>query len=124
VPASAKNPFNAIDGMTDTRYTTGRSQGSAGPETIVLQLPRRASLTGLTLLTTSGDGPATYLVEHSLDGVAFEGFQPPVFGAGSETTAISFPATTLLAVRVTQTGVKTTNWWSINELNVVGCVPQ
>jgi hypothetical protein len=124
VPASAKNPFNAIDGMPDTRYTTGRSQGSAGPETVTLQLPRRASLTGLTLLTTSGDGPATYLVERSADGVAFEGFQPPVFGAGSETTAISFPATALLAVRVTQTGVKAANWWSINELDVVGCLPQ
>jgi hypothetical protein len=124
VPPSAKNPFNAIDGMPDTRYTTGRSQGSAGPETVVLQLPRAASLTGLTLLTTSGDGPATYLVEYSLDGATFQALQPPVFGAGSETTAIAFPATTMLAVRVTQTGVKTTNWWSINELNVVGCVPQ
>ena len=111
VPASAKNPFGAIDGMPDTRYTTGRMQGSDGPENVVLQLPRLASLTGLTLLTTSGDGPATYLVESSLDGTTFQGFQPPVFGAGSEMTAISFPATTMLAVRVTQTGVKTTNWW-------------
>jgi hypothetical protein len=124
VPASAKNPFGAIDGMPDTRYTSGRMQGSAGPENVVLQLPRLASLTGLTLLTTSGDGPATYLVEYSLDGTTFQGFQPPVFGAGSETTAISFPTTTMLAVRVTQTGVKTTNWWSINELNVVGCAPR
>jgi hypothetical protein len=124
VPPSAKNPFNAIDGMPDTRYTTGRPQGSAGPENVVLQLPRLASLTGLTLLTTSGDGPATYLVEYSIDGVRFQGFQPADFGAGSETTAIAFPATTMLAVRVTQTGVKPTNWWSINELDVVGCVPQ
>jgi hypothetical protein len=124
VPASAKNPFGAIDGMPDTRYTTGRSQGSAGPENVVLQLPRLASLTGLTLLTTSGDGPATYLVEFSVDGTNFQGFQPSVFGAGSETTAIAFPATTMLSVRVTQTGVKTTNWWSINELDVVGCVPR
>jgi hypothetical protein len=124
VPASAKNPFGAIDGMPDTRYTSGRMQGSAGPENVVLQLPRLTSLTGLTLLTTSGDGPATYLVEYSLDGTTFQSFQPPVAGAGSETTAVSFPATTLLAIRVTQTGVKTTNWWSINELNVVGCVPR
>ena len=124
VPASAKNPFGAIDGMPDTRYTSGRMQGSAGPENVVLQLPRAASLTGLTPLTTSGDGPATYLVEYSLDGTTFQGFQPAVFGAGSETTAISFPATTMLAVRVTQTGVKTTNWWSINELDVVGCTPR
>jgi hypothetical protein len=124
VPPSAKNPFGAIDGMPDTRYTSGRMQGSAGPENVVLQLPRLASLTGLTLLTTSGDGPATYLVEYSLDGTTFQGFQPPVFGAGSETTAIAFPSTTMLAVRVTQTGVKTTNWWSINELNVVGCEPR
>jgi hypothetical protein len=124
VPASAKNPFGAIDGNPDTRYTTGRMQGSDGPENVVLQFPRLTSLTGLTLLTTSGDGPATYLVEYALDGTTFQGFEPPVFGAGSETTAISFPATTMLAVRVTQTGVKTTNWWSINELNVVGCAPR
>jgi hypothetical protein len=124
VPASAKNPFGAIDGMPDTRYTTGRMQGSEGPENVVLQLPRLTSLTGLTLLTTSGDGPATYLAEYSLDGTTFQGFQPPVFGAGSETTAISFPATTMLAVRISQTGVKTTNWWSINELNIVGCAPR
>jgi hypothetical protein len=124
VPASAKNPFNAIDGMPDTRYTTGRGQGSAGPENVVLALPRLASLTGLTLLTTSGDGPATYVVEYSLDGTTFQGFEPAVFGAGSETTAISFPPTTMLAVRATQTGVKTTNWWSINELNLVGCAPR
>jgi hypothetical protein len=124
VPASAKNPFGAIDGMPDTRYTTGRMQGSDGPENVVLQLPRLTSLTGLTLLTTSGDGPATYLAEYSLDGTNFQGFQPPAFGAGSETTAISFPATTMLAVRITQTGVKTTNWWSINELDVVGCAPR
>ena len=124
VHATAKNPFGAIDGMPDTRYTSGRMQGSDGPENVVLQLPRLASLAGLTLLTTSGDGPATYLVEYSVDGTTFQGFQPPVFGAGSETTAISFPATTMLAFRVTQTGVKTTNWWSINELNVVGCAPR
>jgi hypothetical protein len=124
VPASAKNPFGAIDGMPDTRYTTGRMQGSDGPENVVLQFPRLTSLTGLTLLTTSGDGPATYLVEYSLDGTTFQGFQPPVVGVGSETTATSFPATTMVAVRVTQTGVKTTNWWSINELNVVGCAPR
>jgi hypothetical protein len=124
VPASAKNPFNAIDGMPDTRYTSGRAQGSAGPETVVLQLPRPAALTGLTLLTTSGDGPTTYLAEYSSDGTTFRGFTPAVFGAGSETTSITFPATTMRAARVTQTGLKPTNWWSINELNVVGCVPQ
>jgi hypothetical protein len=124
VPPSAKNPFNAIDGMPDTRYTTGRAQGSAGPESVVLRLPRRASLEGLTLLTTSGDGPATYLAEYSADGTTFQGFQPAVAGLGSETTAISFPPTTMLALRVTQTGVKPSNWWSINELGVVGCVPQ
>ena len=124
VPAAAKNSFGAIDGMPDTRYTTGRMQGSSGPENVVLQFPRLTSLTGLTLLTTRGDGPATYLVETSLDGITFAGFQPPAFGAGGETTSISFPPTTMLAIRVTQTGVKTTNWWSINELNVVGCAPR
>ena len=90
----------------------------------MLQLPRAASLTGLTLLATSGDGPATYLVEYAVDGSDVPGLRAAVFGAGSETTAISFPATTMLAVRVTQTGVKTTNWWSINELDLVGCVPR
>ena len=119
---SVKLPANAIDGDTTTRYTTGITQGSKGPEVVILTFPQNVSLTGLNLLSKNGDGPISYLVESSLDGANFSYFTPSAVGAGSDNLTVTFPApTTLHAVRITQTGVKKTNWWSIWELTVKGC---
>ncbi|HEX4403531.1 MAG TPA: discoidin domain-containing protein, partial [Polyangia bacterium] len=118
-----KLPANAIDGDTTTRYTTGISQGSKGPEIVILTFPQDVSLTGLNLFTKSGDGPITYVVESSLDGANFSYFVPSAAGPGSDNLTVTFPAATKLrALRITQTGVKKTNWWSIHELTVKGCV--
>jgi hypothetical protein len=122
MPDTAKLPANAIDGDTTTRYTTGITQGSRGPEVVILTFPQNVSLTGLNLLSKNGDGPISYLVESSLDGANFSYFTPSAAGAGSDNLTVTFPApTTLRAVRITQTGVKKTNWWSIWELTVKGC---
>jgi hypothetical protein len=117
-----KLPANAIDGDTTTRYTTGITQGSKGPEVAILSFPQTVTLTGLNLFTKSGDGPITYLVESSLDGANFSFFTPSAAGPGSDNLTVTFPAATKLrALRITQTGVKKTNWWSIHELTVLGC---
>ena len=122
MPDTAKLPANAIDGDTTTRYTTGITQGSKGSEVVILTFPQNVSLTGLNLLSKNGDGPISYLVESSLDGANFSYFMPSAAGAGSDNLTVTFPApTTLRAVRITQTGVKKTNWWSIWELTVKGC---
>jgi hypothetical protein len=118
-----KLPANAIDGDTTTRYTTGITQGSKGPEVVILSFPQNVTLTGLNLFTKSGDGPIAYLVESSLDGANFSYFIPSAAGPGSDNLTVTFPAATKLrALRITQTGVKKTNWWSIHELTVEGCV--
>jgi hypothetical protein len=118
-----KLPANAIDGDTTTRYTTGISQGSKGPEIVILSFPQNVTLTGLNLFTKSGDGPMAYLVEWSLDAANFSYFMPSAAGPGSDNLTVTFPgATKLRAMRITQTGVKKTNWWSIHELTVKGCV--
>ncbi|HSZ83936.1 MAG TPA: discoidin domain-containing protein, partial [Polyangia bacterium] len=123
MPDGQKLPANAIDGDTTTRYTTGISQGSKGPEVVILSFPQNVTLTGLNLFTKSGDGPFSYLVESSLDGANFSYFMPSAAGLGSDNLTVTFPsATKLRAMRITQTGVKKTNWWSIHELTVKGCV--
>jgi hypothetical protein len=117
-----KLPANAIDGNTATRYTTGITQGSKGPELVILGFPKPVTLSGINLFTKAGDGPISYLVEYSLDGANFSYFTPGAMGPGSDNLTVTFPAPTkLLALRITQTGVKKTNWWSIHELTVMGC---
>ena len=122
--AAQKLPANAIDGDMSTRYTTGIDQGTKGPESVVLSFAAPVSITGITLYAkATTDFPVMYRVESSTDGLTFVGFTPPVEGPGLTTLNLPFPArTTLRAVRVTQTGTGT-HWWSINEMNVVGCTP-
>jgi F5/8 type C domain/Collagen triple helix repeat (20 copies) len=117
-----KLPANAIDGNTATRYTTGITQGSKGPELAILTFPKPVTLTGINLVSKNGDGPISYLVEWSTDGANFSFFTPSAAGAGSDNLTVTFPAPTkALALRITQTGVKKTNWWSVHELTVAGC---
>jgi hypothetical protein len=120
---SMKLPPNAIDGDAATRYTTGIGQGSKGPEVVILNFAKPVTLTGINLLSKNGDGPVGYVVEHSLDGANFSYFGSGAAGVGSDNLTVTFPATRMLALRITQTGVKPTNWWSIHELTVLGCVP-
>ena len=119
-----KLPANAIDGNAATRYTTGITQGSKGPELVILSFPKPVKLSGINLLSKKKAATARSRtsVEYSLDGANFSYSTPGAMGAGSDNLTVTFPAPTkLLALRITQTGVKKTNWWSIHELTVLGC---
>jgi hypothetical protein len=122
IPASQEAPPYAIDGNSSTRYTTGRPQGSAGDETVILKFPHTVTISGVHLVTSSaGDGPSSYRLQYSTDGTIFSVFNPPASGQGADDLLISFPARTLKALQIVQTGNKIYNWWSIHEMTVVGC---
>lgn len=122
IPASQKEPRYAVDGDAVSRYTSGRPQGSAGAETATLTFPRSVSLTGIKLFTSApGDGPAAYRLDYATSGTNFAAFSPAIAGTGSDNLTINFPATTMQAIRVTQTGSKAAPWWSIHELTLLGC---
>ncbi|HEX3698279.1 MAG TPA: discoidin domain-containing protein [Polyangia bacterium] len=123
IQGSDKDPQYAIDGNTGTRYSSGRPQGSAGAENVVLSFPHVVHVNGIRLLTLSaGDGPAAYKVQYSADGSTFLDFSPAAVGTGADDLSISFPAATVMkSFRVTQTGSKAVSWWSIHELTLIGC---
>jgi len=122
IPASQEAPPYAIDGNSSTRYTTGRPQGSAGAESVILKFPHTVTISGVHLVTSSiGDGPSSYRLQYSTDGTNFSVFNPPVSGRGADDLLISFPAKTLKSLQILQTGSKTYNWWSIHEMTTVGC---
>jgi hypothetical protein len=65
-----------------------------------------------------------YDVSFSEDGQTFFEFWPPSSGPGSADLTISFPRTTMRALKVTQTGAQppgVASWWSIHELTVSDC---
>jgi len=123
IPAQYKDPKYAIDGDSGTRYTSGRPQGSAGQEKVVLTFPKSVTIGGLQLMTTApDDGAAAYKVEYATMGTNFVGFSPAVAGNGSDDIRITFAPTAMKALRITQTGSKADMWWSIHELVVTGCL--
>jgi hypothetical protein len=110
----------AIDGDLSTRYSSGAAQ--AGPESVTVTFPSTITGSGLWVYTTADDGPAMYLVEVSADGTNFTGLMPPASGVGSNDLTVMFAAPVQMrALRITQTGSKPLSWWSINEMNVLGC---
>ncbi|HEY0709475.1 MAG TPA: discoidin domain-containing protein [Polyangia bacterium] len=121
IPATAKDAMYAIDGDPATRYASGRAQGSMGPETLTIQFGGPVNISGVGITSQNGDGAATYKLEHSMDGTTFTAFTPPAEGTGSDDIMATFPATTMIALRITQTGMKTVPWWSVHEVTVVDC---
>jgi hypothetical protein len=123
IPLSQKEPKYAIDGDMITRYTSGRPQGSNGPETVTLTFPHNVKVGGLRLRTSkAGDGAAAIRIQYAATGTIFTDFTPAVSSAGGDDLTIIFPATTSMkALRITQTGMKTGPWWSIHELTLSAC---
>jgi hypothetical protein len=128
IPASVRDPANAIDGDTTTRYTDGVTQ--AGGEYAIVDLGGLAKISGITILANPAtDAAKAYKVEYSTNGVDFGAFIPAVAGVGGVSPlVIDFPGATILrAFKITQTGMTpfpATSWWSINEITLTGCVDQ
>lgn len=119
--ATQRLPQYAIDGNPATRYTSGKQQD--GTEEFTLVFTSSVTISGITLTTaTAGDAPAMYDAQYSTDGTTYMEFTPAVTGAGAATTAITFPATTMKAIKIKQTGTTTMAWWSINEITLTGCM--
>jgi hypothetical protein len=125
---TARLPQYAIDGDTGTRYTSGKTQ--SGDENFVLSFAGRVRISGITLNAqgSANDAMRAYRVEYSAtDGTTFVPFNPVVQGTGNANLTINFPATTMKAIKVYQTGMQpagVTSWWSIHEITLVGCQQQ
>jgi hypothetical protein len=119
-------PAGAIDGLANTRYTDGRTQ--AGGEYVIVSFAGKVKLSGMNVMTTTGgDGAKAYRLEYSTDGTTFTVFTPAIAAVGGDNLMIPFPATTLKAIKMVQTGMAVApaiNWWSIHEITFTGCTPQ
>jgi enoyl reductase-like protein len=124
IPATQTDPSGAIDGNPGTRYSSGKTQ--SGDESITLTFPESLSATGMTVSSgaSATDFAVMYKLEYSTDGTTFMAFNPAVTGAGTAELSITFPKTTMKAVKLSQTGAQptgTTSWWSIHEIALTGC---
>jgi hypothetical protein len=118
-------PGNAIDGMTNTRWSTGAIMASSKQFTFTVDLGSEVMVSGVSTSATAKDPPdGTYdtppqiEVSTSTDGTTFT---PVACGdSGVEGIDVGFAAKSAKFVRLVQHGVKTANWWTITELHVYG----
>jgi len=106
----------AIDGKSETRYTTKTPQKPG--QWLQIELPQEATLAGLQLDATKSpnDFPRGYKVELSADGQVWK---HAATGKGAvASTEIQFPPARAKFVRVTQTGSVGGLFWSIHEIQV------
>jgi hypothetical protein len=117
VPASDSGtnlPSNAFDGDIATRWTSGAPQ--AGNESFTLDLGSVGCISQVLITTAGADFPSAYLLGLSVDNV---NFTTMARGSGTNFMQIVFPAHLARYVRIQQTGTSATNFWSINELQVL-----
>jgi len=108
-------PQKAIDGVVESRWTTGAPQG--GGEWFQLDLGADAAQLSKLVLYTGDfatDFPVSYKLEISDDGTSFK---TVAMGDGAASTTMSFTPRTGRYLRVTQTG-SSPSWWSITELSL------
>ena len=113
-------PAFGIDGDQNTRWSLGAFQ--VGGEWYKVDLGAKAThLTQVVLDTTKdpGDTPAAYKLELSDNGTTWT---QVATGTGATVTTINFADHGGRYIRVTQTGVSNTAWWTIHEFSIV-CVP-
>lgn len=106
----------ALDGNTNTRWTTKQSQRPG--QVFQLDLGSRQTI-GKVILDSkrnSGDEPDAYSLSISTNG---RNYQVVATGSGNNgITEIDFTERLARYVRITQTGSKSRNWWSIHEVIV------
>ncbi len=106
----------AIDGKSDTRYTTKIAQKPG--QWFQVELPEEMTLAGAQLDSTKSpnDYPRGYKVEVSSDGQAWK--QVTVGHGSSAVTDLLFAPTKAKFLRITQTGSVGGLFWSIHEIQL------
>ena len=110
---------NAIDGSTDTRWTSGQKQAPGMYFQVDL-----GSVTDINGIQLDGgpegtDYPRGYEVLVSNDGVDFSNMIASGSPSGRR-TIIDFPTVATRYLRIVQTGSDVFRWWSIHEINIIG----
>ena len=108
-------PVQAIDGTTNTRWSSGATQ--VGGEWFLVNLGAKAAHLTQVVLDTAKDVtdlPVGYTLELSTDGTDFTAVAS---GAGAVITTITFASTSAQYLRITQTGAGA-SWWTIHELSI------
>ena len=117
VPASDSGtnlPSNAFDGDIATRWTSGAPQ--AGNESFTLDLGSVGCISQVLITTAGADFPSAYVLEISVNNTAFTTIAR---GTGTGFMQITFAPHFARYIRIRQTGTSATNFWSINELQVL-----
>jgi hypothetical protein len=109
-------PANAIDGNTNTRYSSDADAASGMWFEVDLGSSQTFNQIELNAGGSSGDYARGYTVGVSSDGGSFTTVATET-GTSSPETA-TFAAQTARYIRVTLTAGSTTNWWSIAEFTV------
>jgi hypothetical protein len=115
----ATRPANGIDGDLTTRWGNGRFQdGTDWYKVDFGGLVRLDSITLDNTMTYPTDCPGAHAVYGSTDGTTFTG--PFATGNGTEgKTVIQFPAQSVRAIKINQTGLsRKAYWWQIGELQI------
>jgi len=111
---------NLFDGSLTTRWSTGRLQTTDPAEWLEIDLGCLQSFSQVVLQNGAdpdnvNDYPRGYTFEVSTDNA---NWTQVASGTGSTITTIAFASVMARYIRVNQTATSTTNWWSIDELNV------
>lgn len=107
-------PQYAIDGDASTRWANEEAQFDTGTQWFQIDMGQAQAFHTLTMESGS-DYPRGYLIQVSDDAT---GWTDVSDGMGSATTTAVFDSQTARYVRIVQTGVATSSYWSINELRM------
>jgi hypothetical protein len=112
--------INLFDDALTTRWSTGRTQMASPAQWLEIDLGCAQTFSRIFLDAANdlNDYPRTYTVVVSNDNVTWT---QVAGGSGSSVvTTIDFASTTARYVKINQTGIAPSNFWSIDELNVCG----
>jgi arabinoxylan arabinofuranohydrolase len=107
---------NAIDGVNSTRWDTATHQTPEMWFKLDMGSIRSFNTVELDSTGSSNDGPVSYELYLSKDGVNWG--SAIASGAGSAVTTITFPTQSAQYIKINQTGSSSSSYWSIHEINV------
>jgi len=112
---NAGSVLNAFDGNTNTRWTTGTAQSPGQFFEFVIGDDVTVGSIVLDSSGSANDEPAGYRVETRTEDGNFQ-FAAQGTGSSNGITTINFTSREANVIRITQTGSKSRNWWSIHEM--------